>query len=82
MVRLLQSWRQSSAVPPDWRPAPPPGAVIKDPVKDPEVLKALQEALPGRWVKVYRMGADGSELHYFQHASGAVAFVKLKWKKR
>jgi hypothetical protein len=81
MVRVLQSWRQRTAVPPGWLPAGPPGAVVKAVVKDPQVLKALREAIPGPWAKVYRTGVDGSELHYFQHASGAVALVKLKWKR-
>ena len=82
MVRVLQSWRQSSDVPTGWRPAGPPGSLVKDPVKDRQVLRALREAIPGPWAKVYRKGADGSEIHYFQHASGAVALVKYKRKRR
>jgi hypothetical protein len=55
--------------------------VIKARVKDRNVLRALREAMPGEWVKVYRKGVDGSEVHYFQHASGAVAAVRMKWKR-
>jgi hypothetical protein len=51
-------------------------------MKNRVLLRALQEALPGTWVKVYRKGMDGSEIHYFQHVSGAVALVKHKWKRR
>jgi hypothetical protein len=54
--------------------------MAKVPVKNRQLLRALQEAIPGPWVKVYRKGADGSEVHYFQHASGAVAGVKHKRK--
>jgi len=56
--------------------------VAKAPVKDRGLLRALRQALPGTWLKVYRIGIDGSEVHYFQHASGAVALVKRKWKRR
>ena len=82
MIRLLQSWKDSPEVPPDWRSAAPPGSVAKAPVKDRGLLRALRQALPGTWLKVYRIGIDGSEVHYFQHASGAVALVKRKWKRR
>ena len=82
MIRVLQSWKQSSEVPEGWESAAPPGAVIKDTVNNRKILRALQEALPGPWVKVYRRGIDGTEIHYFQHVSGAVALVKHKWKRR
>jgi len=81
MVKLLNSWRESDAVPKGWVAANPPGAVTKAPVHNPEVLKALRAAVPGQWVKVYHEGADGSELHYFQHGSGKVANVKHKRKR-
>jgi seryl-tRNA synthetase len=43
--------------------------------------RVLREAIPGTWLKVYRRGVDGSEVHFFQHASGAVALVKMKRKR-
>jgi hypothetical protein len=76
MVRLLNSWRESPEVPASWRPVRPPGAIVKVNVKNKEVLSLLRRALPGRWQKVYHKGSDGSEVHYFQHVSGKVAFVK------
>jgi hypothetical protein len=82
MIQVLQSWKHSPEVPAGWQPAAPPGAVIKDPVKNRQVLRALQDVLPGSWCKVYRKGADGTEIHYFQHASGKVALVKHKRKRR
>jgi hypothetical protein len=78
MLKLLNSWRESSAVPPGWAPCDPPGAVTKRPVKNSKVLALLQSLLPGRWRKVYHRGRDGTEMHYFQHASGKVAFAKHK----
>lgn len=82
MVRLLNSWRESPAVPVNWVPRDPPGAVHKQRVKDAFVLHLLHEALPGDWQKVYHYGKDGTEVHYFQHASGNVAMVKHKVKRR
>jgi len=82
MIRVLQSWKDSPDVPEGWRPADPPGSLVKVNVKDREVLRALRKALPGPWVKVYLDGADGSQVHYFQHFSGAVANVKHKRKRR
>ena len=82
MIRLYKSWRESENVPDGWRAAEPPGAVRNVRVKNPEVLLALRQALPGYWVKVYRRGVDGSEVHYFKHESGAVALVKWKPKQK
>jgi hypothetical protein len=67
-------------VPAGWRAADPPGNLIKVPVKNMDVLRALREQIPGRWIKVYRKGKDGAEVHYFEHASGAIANVKYKDK--
>ena len=47
-------------------------------MKNSQVLALLRGLLPGRWAKVYHRGKDGTEMHYFQHASGMVAFVKDK----
>jgi len=82
MTQVLKSWRNSADVPKNWVPAGPPGAVVKVRVNNAQVLKALRAALPGVWHKVYHLGRDGSEVHYFQHASGAVANVKYKRSKR
>jgi hypothetical protein len=80
MLELLNSWKESSAVPKGWTPASPPGALTKVPIKNRMLLNLLRSTLPGRWSKVYHIGRDGTELHYFQHASGKVAFVKHKVK--
>ena len=79
-IRIFNSWRASGVVPPEWRPAEPPGHLVKVPVKNPDVLDALQQLLPGRWMKVYRMGMNRTEVHYFEHISGKVANVKMKFK--
>ena len=78
MADLLNSWRESPDVPEGWVPAEPPGAVVKVAVKNSQVLAVLRAEIPGKWCKVYHRGKDGSEIHYFQHASGKVAFVKHK----
>lgn len=75
---LLDSWRESPNVPDAWVPADPPGAIVKVPIKNSQVLAVLRAELPGRWRKIYHRGADGTEVHYFQHESGKVAFVKHK----
>ncbi len=82
MIPLWDNWRSAPGVPGDWVPAPPPGAVQKDPVKNRTVLRILREVLPGEWHKVYCRGRDGTEIHYFQHKSGKVALVKLKYKRK
>ena len=61
-------------------PAGPPGDVIKEPVRNLLLLSVLRNLKPGDWRKVYRLGRDGSEIHYFEHESGAVALVKHKRK--
>lgn len=80
MATLLDSWRESPNVPLGWTPADPPLAVTKVPVRNSRVLAVFRAKLAGRWMKVYHRGRDGSEMHYFQHASGKVAFVKHKLK--
>jgi hypothetical protein len=80
MIDLLDSWKDSPTVPPGWKPAQPPGAVVKVPVKNSSLLQVLRATLAGKWVKVYRMGQDATEIHYFEHASGKVALVKHKIK--
>jgi hypothetical protein len=80
VIDLLNSWRESPAIPKDWVPENRPGSVVKVPVKNSHVLNLLREALPGKWMKVYRLGKDSTEVHYFEHRSGKVAFVKHKRK--
>jgi hypothetical protein len=82
MIELLDSWRDSPAVPDHWLPANPPGAITKVKIKNIPLLRQLQDLLPGRWQKVYHSGRDGTEIHYFQHASGRVTMVKHKRKTR
>jgi hypothetical protein len=79
-VPLYNSWRDAPSVPEDWQPAQPPGALLKVPVRNKELLKKLRSLLAGNWSKVYHRGTGNTELHYFQHASGKVAFVKPKYK--
>jgi hypothetical protein len=80
MVQFFNSWRESPDVPRGWQPAQPPGAVEKVRLNNRALAALLKQALPGRWQKVYHKGQDGTELHYCQHQSGKVAFVKLKVK--
>ena len=80
MLRLYNSWREARIVPEDWQPAAPPGHVEKRHVKNNELLAALRELKTGQWRKIYRKGRDGSEVHYFEHESGVVAGVKMKYK--
>lgn len=78
MLRLLSNWRESDEVPSGWRPADPPGAVVKVAVRNRQLRRHLRQRKPGTWRKVYRKGRDGSEVHYFEHESGSVANVKYK----
>jgi hypothetical protein len=50
------------------------------PVHNSALKKLLRDARPGGWSKVYLKGKDGTEIHYFEHESGAVALVKYKRK--
>jgi hypothetical protein len=82
VIELFDSWRQSPVVPADWLPVHPPGAISKVKIKNILLFRRLQDLLPGRWQKVYHYGRDGTEIHYFQHASGRVTMVKHKRKTR
>jgi hypothetical protein len=55
-----------------------PGVVRKERVTNKTLLQKLRQALPGQWMKVYKLGVDGRELHYFEHKSGVVALPKIK----
>jgi hypothetical protein len=81
-VRFYKSIYDSGMVPEGWRSAPPPGAIVKWPIRSRELPPLLRRAHPGRWYKVYHYGADDFDLHYFQHESGIVFNVKPKRKTR
>ena len=74
---LYDSWRDWPKLPPGWRPADP-RVEVRNTITNPPVLRMLRRALPGTWKKVYLHGADGTQLHYFRHASGKIALAKIK----
>jgi len=76
MAQVFRNFRDSPTVPPGWKARPQPGAVVKVPIKQVALLKFLQQQIPGRWMKVYHYGADGSEVHYCRHQSGPVFDVE------
>ena len=72
---IYDSWRDWPGLPAGWQPA---GPKVLNRVKNAEALAALRATLPGRWQKVYLPGRDGTALHYFEHASGRAALLKIK----
>jgi len=46
-------------------------------VRNPAVRRYLRQLLPGRWQKVIKNGNTG-EVHYFEHASGALHEVSAE----
>jgi len=52
------------------------GGTTKVNINNKQLLDELRKVLPGQWKKVYKKGVDGSEIHYFEHASGKVFDVK------
>lgn len=64
----------SGSVPRSWRPNA--RGTLKYPVRNQSLLKHLRDLKAGRWQKVIKPGSVG-EVHYFEHASGAVAGVKF-----
>ena len=81
MLELYDSWRDSPNIPLEWKPVRQPGALRNVKIKNARLLETLRELLPGEWVKVYRYGQDGSEVHYFEHKSGKVTHVKHKIRR-
>jgi len=81
-IRLYNSWREWEGLPDGWNPAPPPGAVEKWPVHNTQVRLLLQNALSGEWQKVYHCGEGDTDIHYFQHRSGKIAWPKTKFRGR
>ena len=72
---VYNSWRDWPGLPAGWQPADPRRESRVN-VKDGGTLDMLRRALPGTWKKVYLYGADGTQLHYFRHASGKIALPK------
>ena len=82
MPEIFDSYRDSPKVPVGWRSKKPPGAIEKVPLNNTALKRFLQSLLPGRWVKVYHEGEDGSSVHYCQHESGKVFDVEFHRKRR
>jgi RHS repeat-associated protein len=73
---IFASIRASGVIPAGWKIAQ--NGLQKVKINNQALLKELQAAKPGKWVKVYAKGVDGREFHWFQHESGAVFNVKPK----
>ena len=71
---LFDSLSASGKVPPGWQPS----TTHKVKVKNRMLLAELRKLKPGEWKKVYSIGVDGTEIHYFEHQSGVVFNVKIK----
>jgi hypothetical protein len=74
---IYSSIRASGVIPSGWKIAQ--NGLQKVKIGNQALLKQLQSAKPGKWVKVYAKGVDGTEYHWFQHESGAVFNVKRKY---
>ena len=62
---------------PSWQPGP----VKSEPEEELNIVGAdIMDEITLGWMKIYRKGRDGTEVHYFEHNSGKVAFVKHKIK--
>jgi hypothetical protein len=77
-IPIFDSWQDSPCIPQDWQPAKGPYTRIRVAIKNRSLLHVLKLTLPGKWMKVYLKGVDGSEIHFFEHESGKAAFVKHK----
>ena len=73
-LNLYRDIYASGSVPEGWTPQR--GALIKYPVRNRAVLRALRRLRSGRWRKIIKYGNIG-EVHYFEHPSGQVAGVKF-----
>ena len=71
---VFESIEKSGKVPQGWKALR--GSTTKVNINDKGLLDSLRKVLPGQWKKVYKKGIDGSEIHYFEHASGKVFNVK------
>ncbi len=72
-LNIYPGVHDSGNVPDGWKPIR--GGTVKYPVRNKPLLKYLRTLIEGRWQKVIKLGNTG-EVHYFEHASGAVADVK------
>lgn len=73
-LHLYKDVLSSGSVPYSWRPSK--SGTLKYPVRNPLLLQHLRNLKAGRWQKVIKPGSSG-EVHYLEHASGAVAGVKF-----
>jgi hypothetical protein len=73
-LHLYKNVLSSGSVPSSWRPGR--SGTIKYPVRNALLLQHLRNLKAGRWQKVIKPGSIG-DVHYFEHASGAVAGVKF-----
>jgi RHS repeat-associated protein len=71
---VYDSIEKSGKVPQGWKAVR--GGTTKVNINNKQLLDELRKTLPGQWKKVYKKGVDGSEIHYFEHASGKVFDVK------
>ena len=73
-LHLYASVYTSGSIPDGWEPIR--GSTIKYPVRNAVEYRYLRQLLPGRWLKVIKLGNLG-DVHYFEHESGQVAGVKF-----
>jgi hypothetical protein len=77
VAQIFASLRESEKIPRGWKPDRI--GIRKVKIKNLEILEALREHDQGDWRKVYHRGADGTEIHYFEHSrTGKVWGVKVK----
>ena len=62
---IFDSLQKSGKVPYGWKAARQ--GIRKVKVKNLSILSALHEHYAGEWRKVYHLGQDGTEIHYFEH---------------
>jgi hypothetical protein len=73
-MEIFKSIWDSGQVPQGWQSA----QVLKVNVKNRLLLAELRKIKTGKWKKVYHIGVDGTEIHYFEHETGGVFNVKIK----
>jgi hypothetical protein len=74
---IHDSIQQSGKIPSGWKAARQGTRKVQ--IKNLQILSALREHYQGEWRKVYRRGADGTEIHYFEHKrTRKVLGVKVK----
>ncbi len=73
-MKTYKSIWDSGQVPVDWQSA----HIEKVTIKNRLLLAELRKIKAGKWKKVYNIGIDGPEIHYFEHETGEVFNVKIK----